>query len=294
MVQTRLRGGVTATLLCALLAIGMTAHPAHAQQLDISTEIEINDLDLEGVAYDAATGVLTATGGTVAGTIAGMPFTTDITDFDLQLVQNGPAAGCSILNLALAPIDIDLLGLHVDTSAICLNITAIPGGGVLGDLLCSVAGGRLQLLNALLRQLEGVVGGVLNGALDSAGPPAATAADICDGNCEILDLAVGPVDLTLLGLNVHLDNCANGPVQVCLSATEGAGLLGDLLCGLAGGGLLPDLGDLIGSIIDDLGLDLGNQQINQLVRQVNRALDDGSISTQELRQLTRTITRLLR
>jgi len=39
--------------------------------------------------------------------------------------------------------------------------------------------------------------------------------------------------LTLLGLNVHLDNCANGPVTVDITATPAGGLLGQLLCGLA-------------------------------------------------------------
>ena len=49
--------------------------------------------------------------------------------------------------------------------------------------------------------------------------------------CNILNLSLGPVDLTLLGLNVHLDNCNNGPVTVSVTAVPGAGnLLGNLLC----------------------------------------------------------------
>jgi hypothetical protein len=56
-----------------------------------------------------------------------------------------------------------------------------------------------------------------------------------DGACSILHLALGPLDLTLLGLNVHLDDCANGPVLVDITAIPGGGLLGDLLCQLLGG-----------------------------------------------------------
>jgi hypothetical protein len=53
--------------------------------------------------------------------------------------------------------------------------------------------------------------------------------------CAILHLELGPLDLTLLGLNVHLDNCHNGPVTVDITAVTGQGnLLGNLLCGLLG------------------------------------------------------------
>src|SRR5947208_1006817 len=55
--------------------------------------------------------------------------------------------------------------------------------------------------------------------------------------CPILNLTLGPLDLNLLGLLVHLDDCAGGPVIVTITAipsTEvGGGLLGDLLCSLA-------------------------------------------------------------
>ena len=148
---------------------------------------------------------------------------------------------CSVLSLELAPIDIDLLGLHVDTSAICLDVTATEGGGLLGDLLCGLAGGlplgNLPILGGaggLIDVVGDILDGVLGGGLNSAGDPPAGAEDICDGECEILDLALGPVDLSLLGLNVSLDDCEGGPVQVCVSASEGEGLLGDLLCGLTG------------------------------------------------------------
>jgi hypothetical protein len=114
----------------------------------------------------------------------------------------------------------------------------------------------------------------------------------------VLDLAIGPVDLTLLGLNVHLDDCENGPVQVCLSASEGQGLLGDLLCGLAGGGILPDLGaieDLVGAIGDLLNLDLTDQQFDRLVRLLSRHLrDDGLLASEELDKVEKEVDKVLR
>ncbi len=114
--------------------------------------VPANLLNITDVAFDAVSivgGVLTATDtndddvvGTVTGTLAGLPFTADIASFTLGLLPDaGAGEVCSILSLELAPIDVDLLGLHLDTSAICLEVTATDGGGLLGSLLCDLAGG---------------------------------------------------------------------------------------------------------------------------------------------------------
>ena len=295
------------SLLVATLAVGMTTTRAEAQ-VNLGSGLVINDVDLTGVNFNAATGKLTATGGTVAGTLAGLPFTTNLTNFALQLVPPTPQApeGCSVLDLALAPIDIDLLGLHVDTSAICLSITALPGEGLLGDLLCGLAGGvdSPAGLTNLLGGLPGILTQALGGAAADSDPATpAEPADICDGECEVLDLALGPVDLTLLGLNVFLDNCDEGPVQVCVSASEGEGLLGGLLCGLTGnGGLLGSLSNLQGLVDTVLGA-LGNANLtgkqvkqlsNRLAGQLVDRLVDGTLSAADLDKVTKTITQALR
>jgi hypothetical protein len=50
------------------------------------------------------------------------------------------------------------------------------------------------------------------------------------GSCQILDLTLGPLDLNLLGLMVHLDT-----VHLNITAQRGPGnLLGNLLCAVAG------------------------------------------------------------
>ncbi len=73
--------------------------------------------------------------------------------FRASAVLNSPdastaqAGSCQVLKLVLGPLDLNLLGLVVQlygptkTSPITLTITATPGGGVLGDLFCSVSGG---------------------------------------------------------------------------------------------------------------------------------------------------------
>jgi len=293
------------SLLLAALAVGVAAAPAKAQT-NLGSGLVIDNVDLTGVNFDAATGKLTAAGGTVTGTLAGMPFSTNLTNFALQLVPPGPGApdGCSVLDLALAPIDIDLLGLHVDTSAICLSITALPGEGLLGDLLCGLAGGvdAPAGVTALEAGLPDVLTQAIGGAAAEAEAAQADPGDICDGECEVLPLALGPIDLTLLGLNVHLDNCDEGPVQVCVSASRGQGLLGDLLCGLTGNGsILGNLGvleDLVGTITDALGGRTLNpkqtkQLGNRLTGQLTDRLVDGVLSAADLDKVTKTITQAL-
>ena len=83
-------------------------------------------------------GVLTATGTATAvihGRTTTVPFTAPV---DITLAPNQPPGVCPVLDLRLGPINLDLLGLVVQTSPICLQITATPGGGLLGDLLCSL------------------------------------------------------------------------------------------------------------------------------------------------------------
>jgi len=240
-------------------------------------------------------GVLTAAGN-VTGTLAGLPFTAQITNFALQLMPDDPAmpgVQCSVLDLELAPINLSLLGLHVDTSPICLEITATQGGGLLGDLLCGLAGGGLlgtgtpTLPTAgQLTTLTGGLTNLLNGALNAAPAQPGGGDSVCTGQCDILDLSLGPIDLSLLGLNVSLDDCNEGPVQVCVSATASEGLLGSLLCGLAGTPTLPIP-----------GLNLNNLDLKDITKLVNRAtdlLEDGVLSAKDIGKLTDQLIKALR
>ena len=70
------------------------------------------------------------------GLVGSNPFSTPIT---LTPGATPPGASCPILNLSLGPINLDLLGLNVDTSPSCLDITAVPGpGALLGNLRADV------------------------------------------------------------------------------------------------------------------------------------------------------------
>jgi hypothetical protein len=199
------------------------------------------------------------------GLVGSTPFQTPLTIG----AQQDPGAACPILNLSLGPIDLTVLGLNVATSPICLEVTAIPGGGLLGDLLCGVAnllsGGAttpevvaaLEQAGTLDRFLNGLTS-VLDQVFDRMTSNTANIA----ATCEILSLSLGPLDLNLLGLRVELNDCAAGPVTVDITAIPGGGLLGDLLCGLSnllsgggGGGstavqrLLFQVSQLLGGLI---------------------------------------------
>ena len=119
-------------------------------------------------------------------------------------------------------------GFKVVNGALSSNIQVV--GDVLGP-----SGNRIQTVNMLID------------------PPLAVA-----GSCEILTLTLGPLDLNLLGLTVHLNQ-----VVLNITAVPGAGnLLGNLLCAVAnllgtGGSLgVPLLGQLT-TLLNQILLVLG-------------------------------------
>jgi hypothetical protein len=184
---------------------------------------------------------------------------------NIALDTNQTGAGtCPVLDLMLGPIHLDVLGLVVDTSPICVKITAYDGGGLLGDLLCSVAtllntGTFEQITIGQLTTLLPGVQNVLNGALSNLLQAVLTSVNPgTNGACSILHLELGPLNLNLLGLQVVLDNCANGPVVVDVSAEKGGknNVLGKLLCGLLGQG-----GINLGTTLQDLLNQLLNRQL---------------------------------
>ena len=74
------------------------------------------------------------------------------------------------------------------------------------------------------------------------------------GDCQILNLVLGPLDLNLLGLKVHLDK-----VVLTIDAEPGPGnLLGNLLCAVAGlldnAGVLNQIRQILNSVLAILKL----------------------------------------
>jgi hypothetical protein len=98
-----------------------------------------------------------------------------------------------------------------------------------GDVTGAVAG-TLSDLTFTLNQAGALV---LSGTFtDTAGHATDFTTTVLQaaGSCQILDLTLGPLDLNLLGLMVHLDT-----VHLNITAQRGPGnLLGNLLCAVAG------------------------------------------------------------
>jgi hypothetical protein len=73
-----------------------------------------------------------------------------------------------------------------------------------------------------------------------------TGASAAQAQCTVLHLVLGPINLNLLGLKVTLGGGlqANQPIVLDITAQQGGGLLGDLLCGLTNalGGQLGQIG----------------------------------------------------
>ena len=110
----------------------------------------------------------------------------------------------------------------------------------------TVADGSLAAVGQLTGTLTNTVTGVVQNVSQAVTLPIADAT----GTCQILDLTLGPLDLDLLGLVVHLDQ-----VHLEITAESGPGnLLGNLLCGIAG------------------LLDQGNTPLNQLASILNQLL----------------------
>lgn len=95
----------------------------------------------------------------LSGTITGTGLPTQGTTFTAPIQDLVVGGSCTILELDLGPLHLDLLGLVIDLSPVELDITAVPGAGnLLGNLLCAIAGlldgnGPLAGLSALLNRL---------------------------------------------------------------------------------------------------------------------------------------------
>jgi hypothetical protein len=99
---------------------------------------------------------------------------TNFTDIPASLVQavgtSAPTAAmdCSILNLDIGAIHLDLLGLVVDLAPVHLDVTGDTGAGnLLGNLLCGLAGildpggiGLFSAITNLINQINDILAGL--------------------------------------------------------------------------------------------------------------------------------------
>ena len=78
------------------------------------------------------------------------------------------ATSCTVLDVALGPVNVNLLGAQVALSAVTLNLAGTQGTP-LGDLVCAASNlignvaGLVNLLNGILGLLTGLLGGLTGG-----------------------------------------------------------------------------------------------------------------------------------
>jgi hypothetical protein len=112
----------------------------------------------------------------------------------------------------------------------------------------TVVNGALAAVGSLTATLTDSLGNVLGTVTRQVTLPVGN----LSATCEILDLELGPLDLELLGLMVHLDR-----INLEITAQQGGGLLGDLLCSLAdlldGNAALNSIARLLNNILRILG-----------------------------------------
>lgn len=196
---------------------------------------------------------------------------------------------CNVITLRLAPLDLELLGVQVTTSYISLDVYAVKGR-VLGDLFCALAHAKVTFPSTAARAAR--VAHALNSRLashplevftasDSLAPRAPRATTTQAASCQVLKLVLGPLHLDLLGLVVDLyGQTRSRPVIVTINGQPTRGLLGQLLCGLAGGTGISSLSGLQ-SLINSLGLSLTTTQLQNLLNQLGISnLTSGLTQTQ--------------
>jgi hypothetical protein len=155
---------------------------------------------------------------------------------------------CRVLELHLAELYLDLLGLQVRTSTINLKVTG-DRKQALGRLFCKLSDGlklgKVAQAKRAVRSLNSRLGDRGLPILEftahvhaqeqqpatrqgQAPPPPADA-------CRVLDLLLGPLDLDLMGLVVELYGATEGdPIRVNVVADRNGGQLGASFCQLSG------------------------------------------------------------
>jgi hypothetical protein len=223
--------------------------------------------------------------GTLTGKLSsGTSVSRDSAPVRFAAVAKPKRGRCNVITLRLAPLDLELLGVQVTTSHISLDVYGLKGR-VLGDLFCALSHAKVtfpraaRVAHALNHRLHGHPLRVL-GASESFPASAAQAQ-----TCQVLKLVLGPLHLDLLGLVVDLyGQTKANPVIVTINAQPSKGLLGQLLCGLAGGGGINSLAGLQ-SLLNSLGVNLSTAQIQHLLNQLGIGSLSGGLTQLDLNRI---------
>jgi hypothetical protein len=266
-------------LIAAVVAVLAVAGPASAA--DPAKRVGKFAMVTKITSVRAAAGGVVANGVVVGKLNAGGSVIRDTAPARFRVSQQRRNGRCNILALRLAPVHLALLGVRVDTSHISLDVTARRRGGVLGRLFCTLANAEVRFPRAAIARM--------NRQLDDRPIVTRSSAPVRvathQGTCQILNLVLGPLHLDLLGLVVDLyGRTMRDPVRVRITGEPGHGLLGDLLCSLAGGGNVTSLAQLQ-SLLRSLGVNLTTAQLQGLLSQLGIGDLAGGLSQLDLQRI---------
>jgi hypothetical protein len=253
-----------ATLLALILAAGFAAATLGAGSAPAATSRATAEasgslrvrVDLERFRVDRKHHRLVAQGNVLTSYVTGGRVRGTSTKAITMQAQQGQT--CRVLHLELGELHLSLLGLivnltPVDDPSIVLDISA-DSGEALGKLLCQVINAvqgttvrkttlATKRLNAAVKKQysrgvmsfsaplsirSGLAGTTTGTTTGTTGTTTTTSTTAQTGQCDVLDLVLGPLNLDLLGLIVSLNK-----VQLDISANP-VGTLGTLFCQLAG------------------------------------------------------------
>jgi hypothetical protein len=267
-------------LVAAVFALAL-AVAAPASAAETPTRVGKFTMTTKITSVRAAGGGLVTRGVVVGKLNAGGTVIRDTAPARFRVSQQQQNGRCNILALRLGPVHLALLGIRVDTSHISLDLTAFRRGGVLGRLFCALANAEIRFPRAAVARLNRQLDD--DPVVTSSGAPVRAATH--QGTCQILDLILGPLHLDLLGLVVDLyGQTTSGPVRVTITGEPGHGLLGDLLCSLAGGGNITSLAQLQ-SLLRSLGVRLTDAQLQSVLTQLGIGDLAGGLTQLQLQQI---------
>src|SRR3954464_9296161 len=253
---------ITLAALAATIALAVpaSANAASSSKVSMTAKITSFRATASGVVAD----------GTLTGRLrSGTSISRDSAPVKFRVAAKRHGRRCNVITLRLAPLDLELLGVQVKTSHISLDVYARKGR-VLGDLFCALSHAKVTFPRAarLARALNSRLHGRSLRVLAASESLSAATAQAQPQSCQVLKLVLGPLHLDLLGLVVDLyGKTHSNPVIVTINAQPSKGLLGQLLCGLAGGGGVSDLASLQ-SLLSSLGLNLSPTQLQNLLNQL--------------------------
>jgi hypothetical protein len=226
---------------------------------------------------------LTAVGQMTGSLGAGGKTVRDSAPVRFRVAQAG-GARCDILTLHLAPLDLELLGAQVQTSTINLDLYGTRGA-ILGNLFCALSKAQVRLPRIAAAMNHRLHGRSLPVMSAVAASPLAVASQAQQQSCQVLKLVLGPLHLNLLGLNVDLyGQTKNDPVVVTITAIPSQGILGSLLCSLAGGSGITSLSSLQ-SLLQTLGLPVSTTDLQNTLNNLGITSLVNGLTAGQLQQI---------